>query len=188
MNATLKIGFSALGLLAGVLLSAPGYGQYYPGMGGMGGMGGRGMRGMGQNMPQSSSSRPMIPNIAGDLANKETTWLKENLSLTKEQSKAVKKLNNDYASQQQDAIKDIIGTNTKPTPEIRRQIRDMMTMLNEEKEDRLKTLLTPEQWTTFVAKKPEMQKAVGSFRAAEPDVSPASSAITTPAQPQSTTN
>ncbi|QJW90025.1 hypothetical protein HNV11_11885 [Spirosoma taeanense] len=158
MNTT-KAVLSLLSLSAGLLLSLQSFGQYYPGYSG-GGMG-RGM-GMGsQNM--GSSSRP-IPNIAGDMANKETKWLKENLSLDKEQAKAVKKLNNEYADQQQDALKDILRGGAQPTPETRKQVQEMMLMLNEEKEDKLKTLLTPDQWTLYQSKKEDMQKAIGGFR------------------------
>lgn len=143
------------------------YGGYGGGYGGGGmGMGGRRMGGMDPTM--SSSPRASIPNIAGEIAQKETKWLKENLSLTKDQQKSVKNLNNEYASQQQDAIKDIVGPSGKPGPDTRKQIQDMMLMLNEEKEDRLKTLLTPEQWTQYQAKKEDMQKAVGGFRPPAP--------------------
>ena len=151
---------SLLGML--LLISVQSFGQYpYGGGMGRGGMGGMG-RGMGgQNM---GSPRASIPNIAGELANKETKWLKENLALDKDQAKAVKKLNNEYASQQQDAIKDIVGKDGKPGPDTRRQIQDMMLMLNEEKEDQLKTILTAEQWTLYQSKKADMQKEVGGFR------------------------
>lgn len=143
-----------------VLFLCPAFGQYYPG----------GMRSnMGGGIPQTSGpSRPAIPNIAGDLANKETKWLRENLALDKDQAKAVRKLNNEYASQQQAAIKDIVGTGTQPAAGTRQQIQAMMVMLNEEKEDRLKTLLTPEQWKTYQAKKADMQRAVGGFRSPSP--------------------
>ncbi|MFD2570380.1 hypothetical protein ACFSUS_07025 [Spirosoma soli] len=150
-----------LSLSAFLWLSSQTFGQY-PGGGMSPGMGGMG-RGMGgQNM--GGSPRASIPNIAGDIANRETKWLKENLALDKEQAKAVKKLNNEYADQQQDAIKDIVGKDGKPGPETRKQIQDMMIMLNEEKEDKLKTILTAEQWTQYQTKKPEMQKEVGGFR------------------------
>ncbi|GAB3989578.1 hypothetical protein GCM10028807_14790 [Spirosoma daeguense] len=156
-------------LLALFLLPAfQAFSQYYPG-GGMG-YGGYGRRmGGGMDPTMQSSPRSNIPNIAGDIAQKETKWLKENLSLTKEQHKAVRNLNNEYASQQQDAIKDIVGsTGGKPTPETRKQIQDMMLMLNEEKEDRLKPILTPEQWTLYQSKKEDMQKEVGGFRPPAP--------------------
>ncbi|MBD2700320.1 hypothetical protein IC229_06725 [Spirosoma sp. BT702] len=144
------------------------FSQYYPG-GGMGyGGGGYGRRMGGMDPTMSSSPRANIPNIAGDIAQKETKWLKENLSLTKDQLKAVKTLNNEYASQQQDAIKDIVGSSGKPGPETRKQIQDMMLMLNEEKEDKLKTILTPEQWETYQSKKEDMQKEVGGFRPPAP--------------------
>ncbi|UFH52376.1 hypothetical protein [Spirosoma sp. KNUC1025] len=152
-------------LSTGLLLSHSSFGQYggYPG----GGMGyGRRMGGMDPSM--SSTPRSSIPNIAGEIAQKETKWLKENLSLTKDQLKAVKNLNTEYGSQQQDAIKDIIGPSGKPGPDTRKQIQDMMIMLNEEKEDKLKTILTPEQWTLYQSKKEEMQKAVGGFRPPAP--------------------
>lgn len=159
---------------AGALFALPASAQYYPG-----GMG----RGMGQQMGQQTGpSRPMIPNIAGDIANKETKWLKENLSLDKEQAKAVKKLNNEYADQQQDAIKDIVGPSGKPGPETRKQIQDMMLMLNEEKEDRLKTILTADQWTTYQAKKADMQKEVGGYRPPAPKDAQAKTDSTGPAK------
>lgn len=173
MTQTMKILsiFGAVGLSTLLTLSATaqygggGYGQGGYGQGGYGRGGMGGMSGMNQ---QTGPQRPMIPNIAGDMANKETKWLKENLSLDKEQAKAVKKLNNEYAGQQQEAIKDMVGKDGKPGPEIRTQIQQMMMMLNEEKEDQLKTLLTPEQWTTYQAKKPEMQKEIGGFRPPAP--------------------
>lgn len=170
MTQTMKILsiFGAIGLSTLLTLSATAqYGGGY-GQGGYG-QGGMRQRGMGQGMNQQTGpQRPMIPNIAGDMANKETKWLKENLSLDKEQAKAVKKLNNEYAGQQQDAIKDMVPKDGKPGPEIRTQIQEMMIMLNEEKEDQLKTLLTPEQWTTYQTKKPEMQKEIGGFRPPAP--------------------
>lgn len=156
-------------------------------MGG-GGMG-RGMGGSmgGQNM--GGSPRPQIPNIAGDMANKETKWLKENLALDKDQAKAVKKLNNEYADQQQDAIKDIIGTGGgRPSPEAVKQVQSVMLMLNEEKEDKLKPLLTPEQWTLYQTKKPDMQKEIGGYRPpakgvpAAPDSSKATAPLSTTSQ------
>lgn len=164
-------------LIAGLLMAHQSSGQYYPG--GMGGMGyGRRMGGMDPTM--SSSPRSSIPNIAGDIAQKETKWLKENLSLSKDQLKAIKNLNNEYASQQQDAIKDIIGPSGKPGPDTRKQIQDMMLMLNEEKEDKLKTILTPEQWATYQSKKDEMQREVGGFR---PPAPKKDSLSKTPGQP-----
>ena len=153
-----------------LLMSARSFGQY-GGMGGGygGGMGGRRMGGgMNQNMP-SSPPRASVPNIAGDMAQKETKWLKENLDLSKEQAKAVKQLNNEYASQQQDAIKDIIGTGGgRPSPESVKQVKDVMLMFNEEKEEKLRPILTPEQWTLYQSKKPDMQKEIGGWRPAPP--------------------
>ncbi|GAB3496747.1 hypothetical protein GCM10027341_16000 [Spirosoma knui] len=144
-----------------ILISLQSFGQY-PYGGGMGrGMGGIGRMG-GQDM--GGGPRSSIPNIAGEMANKETKWLKENLALDKDQAKAVKKLNNEYAQQQQDAIKDIVGKDGKPGPDTRKQIQDMMIMLNEEKEDQLKTLLTADQWKLYQSKKPDMQKEIGGFR------------------------
>lgn len=160
-------------LISTMLMPELSHGQYYGGggYGGYGGYGGRmgGMGGMGGGQyGQSSSSRPSIPNIAGELANKETKWLKENLALDKDQAKSVKKLNNEYADMQQDAIKDIVGPSGKPGPDTRKQIQDMMLMLNEEKEDRLKEILTADQWKTYQAKKGDMQREVGGFRPAPP--------------------
>ena len=113
--------------------------------------------------------RASVPNIAGDMAQKETKWLKENLDLTKEQAKAVKQLNNEYASQQQDAVKDIIGTGGgRPSPETIKQVKDVMLMFNEEKEEKLKPILTPEQWTLYQSKKGDMQKEIGGWRPPAP--------------------
>ena len=158
MKITRLLVLSAFGLSAMVTL--PSFGQYYPGST---------RSGMGGGIPQASGpARPAIPNIAGDIANKETKWLRENLALDKEQAKAVRKLNNEYADQQQAAIKDIVGTGTQPPADTRGQIQAMMVMLNEEKEDQLKTLLTPEQWKTYQAKKPDMQRSVGGFGQSSP--------------------
>ncbi|WP_461128791.1 hypothetical protein [Spirosoma aerophilum] len=151
-----------------LLISIHSFGQYgYGGGYGGGGYGGR-MGGMGQNMP-SSPPRASVPNIAGDMAQKETKWLKENLDLSKDQLKSIKQLNNEYASQQQDAIKDIIGTGGgRPSPEAIKQVKDVMLMFNEEKEEKLKTILTPEQWTLYQSKKEAMQKEIGGWRPAPP--------------------
>ncbi|AKD55658.1 hypothetical protein [Spirosoma radiotolerans] len=149
-----------------LFISLHSFGQYggYGGGYGRGGYGG----GMGQSMP-SSPPRASVPNIAGDMAQKETKWLKENLELTKEQAKSVKQLNNEYASQQQDAIKDIIGTGGgRPSPETIKQVKDVMLMFNEEKEEKLKPILTPEQWTLYQSKKEAMQKEIGGWRPAAP--------------------
>lgn len=148
-----------------LLVSYVSYGQYggqYGGMGrqGMGGMGG------GQFGQQGGGSRPSaFSNMPGVLADRETKWLKDSLSLSKEQVKAVKKLNNEYAKQQQTAIKDIVGTGTgRPSPETMDQIRETMVMINEEKEDGLKPILTPEQWTLYKSKKESMVKSTGGFK------------------------
>jgi hypothetical protein len=172
--------FTFLCFTVALLTSVQGFGQYGYGGGGQGMYGG----GMGRRMGagQASSFPPSVPNIAGNLANKETKWLKENLNLTKEQQKDVKKLNNEYADQQQDALKDIVGKGGgRPSPEAVKQIQDMMLMLNEEKEDQLKTMLTPEQWTLYQSKKEEMQKEVGGFR-------PPAKGVAVPTPPSSTTN
>ena len=159
----------SLFLTAGLLINHQSFGQYGGYGGGYGGgMGGRMGGRMGGGIPDTGTPRASIPNIAGDIAQKETKWLKENLDLSKDQQKAVKNLNNEYASQQQDAIKDIVGSSGKPGPDTRKQIQDMMLMLNEEKEDKLKTILTPEQWTTYQSKKDDMQKAAGGFRPPAP--------------------
>ena len=162
--------FCTFCLCFGLLVCTRSFGQYggYGG-GGYGGYGGgmRRMGGMGNDI--GNTPRASIPNIAGDMAQKETKWLKENLSLTKDQAKDVKQLNNEYASQQQDAIKDIIGTKgERPSPEQVKQIRDVMLMFNEEKEEKLKPMLTPEQWTTYQSKKADMQKEIGGFRPPAP--------------------
>lgn len=164
-------------LSVGLLTSNQSFGQYGGGIGGMGY--GRRMGGMDPTM--SSSPRATVPNIAGNLAQKETKWLKENLSLSKDQLKAVKNLNNEYADQQQDAIKDILGTGGgRPSPEAVKQVQDMMLMLNEEKEDKLKPILTPEQWTLYQSKKGDMQKEVGGFRPPAPKKDSLSKAGTQP--------
>ncbi len=136
-------------------------------------------RGMGGAMSQPQANfKPSIPNIAGDMAAKETKWLKENLDLTKEQAKDIKTLNNDYAKLQQEAIKEIVGTDGKRTnPEASQQIKDAMMMYNEEKEDKLKLLLTPEQWTAYQTKKPDMQKAIGGIRPPGPKGVPTDSTL-----------
>ncbi|GAB2554862.1 hypothetical protein [Spirosoma areae] len=163
MNKT-NIGVCGL-LLVGLLTSVQSFGQYYPG----GSMSGRRMGGMGGDPTMSNSQRASVPNIAGALAQKETKWLKENLSLTKDQLKAVKNLNNDYGDQQQDAIKDILGTGGgRPSPEAVKQVQDMMLMLNEEKEDKLKPILTPEQWALYQSKKDVMTKEIGGWRPPAP--------------------
>lgn len=152
-----------------ILFIVSAYGQFMPG-GGMGGMGGMGRRG--QMAPMPSSPRASVPNIAGEMANKETNWLRDNLALTKDQGKAVKKLNNEYAEMQQDAIKDIVSANTgadgRPSPETMQQIREVMLMFNEEKEEKLKPILTPDQWTLYQSKKEQMQKDIGGFRPPAP--------------------
>ncbi|RYF36682.1 MAG: hypothetical protein EOO38_27360, partial [Cytophagaceae bacterium] len=60
-------------------------------------------------------------------------------------------------------IKDIVGTNAtgRPSPETIKQIRESMLMFNEEKEDKLKPILTPEQWQQYQSKKEVMQKEIG---------------------------
>lgn len=163
---------------AGLMISHQGFGQY--GGGGMGGYGMGRQRSMSQNMP-SSPPRASIPNIAGDMAQKETKWLKDNLALDKEQAKSVKQLNNEYASQQQDAIKDIIGTGGgRPSPETIKQIQDVMLMFNEEKEEKLRPIFTPEQWTLYQSKKEDMKKEIGGFRPPAPKKDSLSKAASQP--------
>jgi hypothetical protein len=155
-----------MGLVCSLLVSYASYGQYGGQYGGgMGGMGG----GMGNNRQFSQQMTNTPPsafsNMPGILAERETKWLKDSLSLTKEQAKAVKKHNYDFAKQQQSAIKDIVGTGGgRPSPEAMEQIRETMLMINEEKEDGLRPLLTPEQWTQYLAKRDVMRKNTGGFQ------------------------
>lgn len=152
---------TCLSLVFSLLLSYVGYGQYGQYGGGMGrqGMGGQ----YGQSMPSTPPSA--FSNMPGVLADRETKWLRDSLSLTKEQTKAVKKLNNEFAKQQQSALKDIVGTGGgRPSPEAMEQIRETMLMINEEKEDSLRPLLTPEQWTLYRAKRESMRKSTGGFQ------------------------
>jgi hypothetical protein len=150
------------------LAQYPGGGYGGGGYGG-GGYGRGGYGGMNQGIPQTPST-PSIPNIAGEMATKEIKWLNDSLSLDKEQQKAVKKLYRDYATQQQDALKDIVGSKGKPSPEDVKAFQQMMLMLNEEKEDQLKPILTPAQWTRYQAKKEEMQQKIGGIRPPAPGV------------------
>ena len=157
---------TCLAIIVSLLLSYVSYGQYGGQYGG--GMGGRrGMGGMGGQMSQQMPSTPPsafsgMPNV---LAERETKWLRDSLSLTKEQTKAVKKVNYEFAKQQQSAIKDIVGTGGgRPSPEAMEQIRETMLMINEEKEDNIHPLLTPEQWELYRAKRDVMRKNTGGFQ------------------------
>jgi hypothetical protein len=148
-------------LMMGLLGSFFGYGQQMGGGMRPGGFGGNQSM-YGQNM---GNNRPTMPNIAQEMANKEVKWLKENIALTKDQQKAVKKLYNDYADQQRDAIKDIVGpAGGQPSEEAVKQIRETMLFLNEEKETQLKPLISPEQWTRYQSKKEDMQRDIGGIR------------------------
>ena len=151
---------TSIGFAIALLASYASYGQF----GGMGGQSGR-MGGGQFNQPMASSPPSAFSNMPGILAERETKWLKDSLSLTKEQTKAVKKVNYDFAKQQQSAIKDIVGTGGgRPSPEAMEQIRETMVMINEEKEDNLRPILTPEQWTLFQAKRDIMRKNTGGFQ------------------------
>ncbi|CCG99736.1 hypothetical protein FAES_1726 [Fibrella aestuarina BUZ 2] len=161
--------FGLLALSAGLFIAATatGFAQYYGG--GMGRPMGGGMGGMGMGQSQANF-KPNVPNIAGELANRETKWLKEKLNLTKEQAKAVKDLNNEYGKQQQEAIKEIVALNGsgKPSEAQNKQIRDAMMMYNEDKETKLKPILTPEQWALYQTSKDDMQREVGGIRPPAP--------------------
>jgi hypothetical protein len=151
---------TSIGFVIALLASYASYGQF----GGMGGQSGR-MGGGQFNQPMASSPPSAFSNMPGILAERETKWLKDSLSLTKEQTKAVKKVNYDFAKQQQSAIKDIVGTGGgRPSPEAMEQIRETMVMINEEKEDNLRPILTPEQWTLYQAKRDIMRKNTGGFQ------------------------
>ncbi|HLL94607.1 MAG TPA: hypothetical protein VK404_06510 [Spirosoma sp.] len=151
---------TSIGFVIVLLASYASYGQF----GGMGGQSGR-MGGGQFNQPMASSPPSAFSNMPGILAERETKWLKDSLSLTKEQTKAVKKVNYDFAKQQQSAIKDIVGTGGgRPSPEAMEQIRETMVMINEEKEDNLRPILTPEQWTLYQAKRDIMRKNTGGFQ------------------------
>jgi len=156
-----------------LFLTTASYGQYGGGGygGGYGGGGyGNGMGGMGRGMAGAGANfKPSMPNIAGELAAKETKWMKEHLDLTKDQAKSIKTLNNDYAKLQQEAIKEIVGADGgKSNPNARQQVQDAMIMYNEEKEDKFKTILTKEQWVMYQTKKPDMQREIGGFRPPTP--------------------
>ncbi|MEZ0483914.1 hypothetical protein [Fibrella aquatica] len=157
---------ACLSLFAITCFGQYGGGQYGGQYGGGGGMGmGRQMSGMNAG----NNFKPSMPNIAGELAGKETKWLKEKVNLTKDQLKAVKTLNNEYAKVQQEALKEILGSDGgKSNPQAGQQMRDAMMMYNEEKEDKLKVILTPEQWVSYQTQKPEMQRVVGGIRPPAP--------------------
>lgn len=120
----------------------------------MGGMGG--MNGMGNSAPR----RAYGPSAA-DIANRQTEWMKTNLSLTKEQLKQVKKLNNTYATKQQTETRTLLTGDGPPSEATKQQIREVTMMINEEKEDQLKPILTPEQWTLYQTKRDSALKATG---------------------------
>ncbi len=154
-----------LGLVVGLLWSLPGFGQSGGGMGGMGGMGRGGMgRGGGQFQQPNSPPPSAFNGMPSVLADRETRWLKDSLNLTKDQTKAVRKLNNDFAKQQED-IKPTVGPGgTQPSPETIRQVQEIMLMTNEEKEEQLRPILTPEQWTKYKASKDLMIQQTGGFK------------------------
>ena len=156
-----------LGLILGLLWSLPGLGQYGGGYGG-GGYGGGYGGGMnrGSQFQQPSGPPPSVfNNMPGVLADRETRWLKDSLNLTKDQTKAVRKLNNDFAKQQQEDIKPIAGPGgTQPSAETIRQVQEIMLMTNEEKEEQLRPILTPEQWTKYKANKELMTQQTGGFK------------------------
>lgn len=152
---------AGLWLSAALLLSTQVQAQY----GGMGGgMGGRmgGMGGMGgQGMNTGGGQRYMGPSSA-DLANRQTDWMKTNLALTKEQVKEVRKLNNTYASKQQTEARALLTGEGPPSEATKQQIREVTMMINEEKEEKLKPLLTPEQWTIYQTKRDSLTKGVSA--------------------------
>lgn len=127
--------------------------------------GGYGRPGYGaMNQPMDTYRPSAMANVPNILAERETKWLRDSLSLSKEQAKSVKKLNFDYAKQQQEAINDIIGTKgAQPTPDQIKQVREAMAMLNDEKQDGLKALLTPEQWKAYTDKRLMMWEQTGNF-------------------------
>lgn len=145
-----------------LLISGQTFAQYPGGYGG-GGMGGR-MGGMGNSGIPSASPRPQALPFA-NMANQQTEWMKNNLNLTKEQVKAIKKLNNTYADKQKEETQGLIPAGGGPPSDAtRQQIREVMTMLNDEKEEELKPILTPEQWTTYQSKRDSLTKAQGMSR------------------------
>lgn len=134
--------------------------QYYPG----GGMYGNQRMGGAMNQPMDTYRPSAFNSVPPMLAERETKWLRDSLALSKDQLKTVKKLNNDYAKQQQEVVRDILGTKgEQPTPEQIKQVREAMTMLNDEKQDGLKALLTPEQWKSYAAKRELMWQQTGNF-------------------------
>ena len=148
-------------LSAALLMSSQVWAQY-GGMGGrMGGMGGMGMGG--QSMNNGGGQRYMGP-TSGDIANRQTDWMKTNLSLTKEQVKEVRKLNNTYASKQQTEARALLTGDGPPSEATKQQIREVTMMINEEKDEKLKPLLTPEQWTIYQTKRDSLSKVVGGGR------------------------
>lgn len=153
-----------LGLIVGLLCSLPGLGQYGGGYGG-GGYGGGMGRGGSQFQQPNAPPPSVFNNMPGVLADRETRWLKDSLNLTKDQAKAVRKLNNDFAKQQQEDIKPIAGPGgTQPSPETIRQVQEIMLMTNEEKEEQLRPILTPEQWVKYKASKDLMIQQTGGFK------------------------
>lgn len=154
---------AGLCLSVALLLSNQVQAQYPGGMGGSGMGGGR--MGGGQGMMGNSNAGPrsQMPS-SGEMASRQTDWMKVNLALTKEQIKDVKKLNNTYASKQQDEIRALLPTEGPPSDATRQQIREVTMMINEEKEEKLKPLLTPEQWTLYQTKRDSLSKVVGGGR------------------------
>jgi len=82
-----------------------------------------------------------------ELAERQTTQMKESLELTAEQLPNVEKLNLEYAGKMKEA-RDQAGDD-------REAMRSTMTEMMKEKDVKMKKILTADQWTKFEADRKE---------------------------------
>lgn len=85
---------------------------------------------------------------AKEVAAKQTEWMKENLNLTQDQLPEIETLNLEYAQKWTEVQK----------LESRRSKWQKAKSLSEEKDGKLKNILTEEQYKTYQAKKEELRK------------------------------
>lgn len=94
------------------------------------------------------AQQPMSHDPA-ERANKLTEWMTTNLSLTADQVPRVQDINLRYAQKMTD-----LKQSTQPKPEKMNQLKS----LSEQKDAEMKTVLNPDQYKSYEARKKEMEK------------------------------
>ncbi len=112
---------------------------------------------LGDPSPGGPGEPPVFQSISPDeIAEKESKWMKKKLKLNKEQLQKVKVINSVYAFKR----KDFISATDSRNRDNNKKIMDKLAVLDKEKDDELRKVLSQKQYDTYLKKKDELNRQV----------------------------